>query len=107
MRQQVMFSIKKEEDDICSRKHGGAETSVEADKTVRKEKDREQVYGLIYHAGRFGHTLDELCIMLNRAPNQLSGRLTELRMAGRIIISDEKRMTRNNCYARVYKTPNS
>lgn len=103
MRQQTMFSIKKEDDDICARKHGGAETSIEADKTVKKEKDREQVYGLIYHAGRFGHTLDELCIMLHRAPNQLSGRLTELRVAGRIVISDESRLTRTHCWARVYR----
>jgi len=107
MRQQTMFNIKEREKDICARKHGHAETSVEADKKVSKTKDRELIYGYIYHAGRFGHTLDELSIMLHRNPNSISGRLTELRMAGRILISDERRMTRTGCRARVYKTSNA
>ncbi len=97
-------SIKEPNDDICRNRHRGAETSVAADKKVQKTKDRELIYGYIFHAGRFGHTLDELSILLHRNPNALSGRLTELRMAGRIIISDERRMTRAGCMARVYKT---
>lgn len=105
MRQTAMFSIKKKEPDICRRKHGGADTSIQADKAVQKTRDRELVYGYIRHAGRFGHTLDELCILLDRLPNQISGRVTELRIAGRIVISEERRVTRTNSYARVYKTP--
>ena len=98
-------SIKLQElNDICAGRHGLADTSVEANKKVQKTKDQELVYGYIYHAGRFGHTLDELSIMLQRNPNALSGRLTELCRAGKIIISDERRVTRTGCRARVYKT---
>lgn len=94
------------EKDICASRHGWSETSIEADQKVAKTKDRELIYGYIDHAGRFGHTLDELSIMLHRNPNSISGRLTELRIAGRIIISDERRVTRTGCRARVYKTSN-
>lgn len=93
------YSIK---DDVCRNRHGGAETSIRANKNVRKSKDRELIYGYIKMAGRFGHTCDELAIMLNRTPNAISGRLTELRIAGRIIISDERRLTRTHSHARVY-----
>lgn len=104
MRQLSMLSIKKQELDICARKHGGAETSVEADKAVRKEKDRELIYGYIAAAKSYGHTLDELSILLDRPPNAISGRLTELRVAGRIVISDLTRKTRTGSKARVYIT---
>lgn len=101
MNQESQLSIK--EPDICTSRHRGADTSIQADKKVRKTKDQELVYGYIYHAGRFGHTLDELSIMLHRNPNALSGRLTELRIKGRIYISDERRLTRSGVSARVYK----
>lgn len=104
MRQQTMFNIKERDKDICARKHGNAETSVEADRKVEKTKDRALIYAYIKAAGMFGHTLDELSIMLHRNPNSISGRLTELRMAGKIVISDERRVTRTGCRARVYKT---
>lgn len=104
MRQLSAFSIKKQEPDICARKHQGAETSVEADKAVRKERDRELIYGYIKTARHFGHTLDELSVILDRPPNAISGRLTELRLAGRIVISDVTRKTRAGVSARVYIT---
>lgn len=100
MNQEAQPCIK--EPDICASRHGGAGTSILADKKVQKTKDRELVYGYIYHAGRFGHTLDELSIMLHRNPNALSGRLTELRMRGKIKISNQRRLTRAGCSARVY-----
>ncbi len=102
MNQDLQSSIK--EPDVCANRHGGADTSILADTKVQKTKDRELVYGYIYHAGRFGHTLDELSIMLHRNPNAISGRLTELRIKGRIYISDERRLTRSGASARVYKT---
>lgn len=89
--------------DICASRHQGADTSVEANKKVQKTKDQELIYGYIYHAGRFGHTLDELSIMLHRNPNALSGRLTELVRAGKIVVSEERRLTRTGSHARVYK----
>lgn len=99
-------SIKlKELNDVCAGKHGLADTSVEANRKVQKTKDQELIYGYIYHAGRFGHTLDELSIMLLRPPNALSGRLTELVRAGKIVVSEERRTTRTGSRARVYKIP--
>lgn len=89
-------------EDICARKHGGAETSIEANKRVLKERDRELIYGYIKAAGSFGHTLDELCVLLQRTPNQISGRITELRVKGRILTSDRTRPTRAGVQARVY-----
>lgn len=91
-------------EDICYNRHGGAETSIEANKRVRKERDRELIYGYIKSAGSFGHTLDELCVLLQRTPNQISGRLTELRVKGRILTSDRTRPTRAGVQARVYIT---
>lgn len=104
MQQTSMFSIKKREADICRRKHGGAETSVDADKHVQKTRDRELIYDYIRAAGQYGYTLDELSVMLDRPPNRISGRVTELRVAGRIVTSDQTRLTRSGCKARVYVT---
>ncbi len=104
MEQQSFIPIK--EKDICRRKHGGTETSVEADKVVKKLRDRSLILGYIKKAGAYGHTLDELSILLDRPPNALSGRLTELRLNGDITISDLRRSTRTGCKARVYVAVN-
>lgn len=102
MRQCSMFSIKKQEPGICAGQHGVDETSVEANKTVRKERDRELIYGYIKAARHYGHTLDELSILLDRPPNAISGRLTELQSQGKIVHTGRKRQTRSGCVARVY-----
>ena len=104
MKQLSILDVNKPEPDICKRKHGGAETSMAADKAVEKERDRELVYGYIQRAGAYGHTLDELSVLLDRPPNRISGRLTELRVKGRILTSDKTRPTRTGCMARVYIT---
>lgn len=98
-------SIKKQGNDICSNRHGGADTSVEANPVVRKERDRELVYGYIKSAKHYGHTLDEISVLLDRPPNAISGRLTELKVLGKIIHSGRKRLTRSGCMARVYTIP--
>lgn len=105
MDQSSMPSIKKQEPDICRNRHGGVETSVEADKTVKKQQDRELIYGYIQAARHYGHTLDELSVLLNRPPNSISGRLTELKVQGKIVYTGRKRQTRSGCLARVYTIP--
>ena len=97
--------IKEKNCDICLRKHGGAETSVEANKAVRKERDRELIYGHIQAARHYGHTLDELSVLQDRPPNAISGRLTELQAQGKIVHTGRKRQTRSGCSARVYTIP--
>lgn len=95
----------KNELDVCARKHGGAETSVAADKKVKKEADRQLIYDYIVASKHYGHTLDELSILLHRPPNSISGRLTELSYQRKIIYSGRKRRTRSGCLARVYVIP--
>lgn len=64
-------------DDICENRHGGAETSVEANKKSDKSKDRQRILQLLIDH-KEGLTLFDLCDRMHRLPNQISGRLTEL-----------------------------
>jgi hypothetical protein len=89
--------------DVCNRKHGGDPESVAAHRAsaVHAEADRLTILELI--AGRIhGLTLDEACIAMNREPNQLSGRMTELKQKGAIIANGMKRPTRTGCLAKAY-----
>jgi len=104
MVQRTLFPLNPVELDICRRKHGGAETSVVADKRVQKEADRTLVLGIIRQLGAHGITLDEMAVRLNRDPNRLSGRFTELRKKGLIRANGETRPTRTQSPARVYVT---
>jgi hypothetical protein len=90
------------EPDICRNRHGGVTTSMLADRHVRKIHDRRMVLGFITAAGQWGHTLDEVSVLTDRAPNRLSGRITELLRHGQIAISDRVRQTRTGSLARVY-----
>lgn len=82
--------ILRERGDICANRHKGAETSVQANKVVRKEIDAEKVYNAIKQAGNA--TLKEVCVVLGKTPNQISGRFTFLVKAGRIeVIKGEAR----------------
>lgn len=106
MDQSSMPSIKKQEPDICRNRHGGVDTSVEADKTVKKQLDRAAIYWYIKAARHYGHTLDELSVLMDRPPNAISGRLTELKVQGKIVYTGRKRRTRSGCLALVYVTLN-
>ena len=88
--------------DLCFNKHGGAETSMLAHARVQKSRDRALVYGYVKVSGSFGMTLDELSIVLDRPPNCLSGRFSELKRSGEIVASEKKRKTRTQSWARVY-----
>ena len=102
---QLSFSnikLSQPERDICARKHGGVDTSVAADKRVQKERDRNLVLGHIKAARDFGITLDEMCILLHRKPNEISGRFSELRMLEQITPTVRRRPTRTGATARVW-----
>ena len=90
------------DEDLCFTRHGGAETSVLAHARVDKQRDRQLVYGYIKAAGLYGMTLDEVSIMLDRAPNRLSGRVSELKYAGEITPLATRRKTRTGSWACVY-----
>jgi hypothetical protein len=71
--------------DVCARRHGGNANSSAANRMVCKKQDRETVFGLVELAQN-GLTLKEACLFLRRSPNQISGRFTELKEAGRIVV---------------------
>ena len=102
MHQQTLFRVQAVETDICRNRHQGTATSILADKRVAKANDRRLVLGYIHEAGMYGHTLDEIAVLLNRGVNCLSGRLTELRKRGQILITEQTRPTRTGSQARVY-----
>ena len=78
--------------DICENRHGGNENSATANPKVCKAQDREAVFALVerYHNGS-GITLKEACTIMQRLPNQISGRFSELRAAGRIRVSGRRK----------------
>ena len=102
VRQRSLFPHRKRDPDVCQRKHGGADTSIMADQLVNKARDRELIYGIVRAAGAYGQTLDEVSVLLDRPCNRISGRFTELRVAGRLTMSDRMRPTRTGAKARVY-----
>lgn len=86
--------------DVCANRHGGAETSVEANKRTSKEADRLLILACITSRPR---TLDEVSEIFNRPPNALSGRFSELAASGEIEKTGEMRKTRSGCNAAVWR----
>ncbi len=104
MQQPTLFSMQSviREPDICRNRHRRSDTSMLADATVNKERDREQVFGLIKDAKHYGHTTDEISVLLDRPCNCVSGRMSELKRAGRIVGNGVRRPTRMGRLANVY-----
>ncbi len=84
MNQPEMFT-----DDICANRHKQADTSVEANKTVKKARDREAVFTTLSVLKR--GTLKDIAKVMCRTINEISGRLTELHKDGRIQITKDRR----------------
>jgi len=89
------------EPDVCARKHGGDAESRAAHRAGDKRADRQQVLDFI-RARLGGATLDEVCVGLDREPNQISGRITELKRDGHLSWTGGRRTTRSGCSAKVY-----
>lgn len=104
MTQESLFSMQSvtKEPDICINRHRRSDTSMLADKRVKKSRDRELVFGYIKEAGPYGHTLDEISVLLDRPCNCISGRFSELKKAGRILATELTRKTRTGSWAHVY-----
>jgi hypothetical protein len=90
--------------DPCARKHGGDRESAEAFRSVNRETQRELIYDtlMILSDRLSGATLDEIAAYLDLAPNQISGRITELHLASRIAWNGQRRLTRTGCPAKVW-----
>lgn len=76
--------------DICERKHGGNIRSVEARARTNVTGRRKQVYDFIVSCGDVGATSHEISKALNLAMHVISGRLSELKLIGRVIAIGER-----------------
>ena len=88
--------------DVCARKHGGNEQSKAAFRTIKDGLNMTQriIFSVISRSTD-GLTVDDICVMRGMTPNAISGRITELRIMGKI----EKRgtrKTRSGCSAAVW-----
>jgi predicted HTH transcriptional regulator len=70
--------------DICERKSARSATSFDAHEKIKgsKEKKREQILAWAQGFGDF--TLRDVCAAFDVQPNQISGRLSELKRLGRL-----------------------
>jgi len=66
--------------DVCAGRHHGNANSASANMRAEPHKhgDRQRIYELIRDS-EDGMTLKELCSAMKRLPNEVSGRLTELK----------------------------
>ena len=88
--------------DVCARKHGGNEQSVSAfDYVMNTLTDRQARILLEIKARPAGATLDELAIHFRTNPNAISGRITDLKIKGRIERRGTRK-TRSGCSAAVW-----
>jgi hypothetical protein len=79
--------------DVCENKHGGsAESEAAFEKVVRdKQQMYERIITLVTARGDYGVTVHEVAGAFGKTPNCVSGRLTELRMLGRLKKNGERR----------------
>ena len=92
--------------DLCTSRHRGAETSVEAFKTTpsgTRELQRERVLRFIEDRGAQGATCEEVSIALSIPYTATSPRITELQCLGLIEFKKDKRPTTHGKSARVYR----
>ena len=90
--------------DPCAQRHAGAETSIQAHDRVLPHKRAvyEQILAAVRAQGADGMTVHEVAQALETLPNKISGRLTELRMLGRLVYALDgtgARVRRGGAYA--------
>ena len=84
-----LFSV-----DVCERKHGGADTSIEAFQNSLPARQRDSIRVLeVFRSDVFrnGATLKDVCECLEKEKNEVSGRISELLKMNKIIPTGEKR----------------
>lgn len=110
--------------DVCENRHGGNDASAEAFRRIGRNisEVHRWILGLVRQSDRFGVTLEDIVDAANEAirkgqtrsgrtepvtPNDLSGRLTELKAAGLIFPSiwetHRKNRSGNRCTVYVLK----
>lgn len=77
--------------DICAARHRHSPESVDANAGVEKIRDQATVLYLVRAAGPRGRTSKEIAREMGRGLNCISGRLTELKVSGAVVRTDERR----------------
>lgn len=107
------------EPDICRRRHGGNQASEAAARGgyASRARQREWIYQLVRATGQVGMTTDEVAAAINALPaekranparvihpNDISGRMSELKAAGRLVRNERepRRPTRSGAMAEVW-----
>ena len=90
--------------DITANRHKGNLQSTAAFNAIkdRLTVQQERVFRCIKDGGERGRTNEDICGVLGLTPNQVSPRLTELHVAGRIT-KIGTRLTKSKCSAGVWK----
>ena len=72
--------------DVCANRHRGNANSVAAHNRIAGKLPEMQriVFDVIDASGAIGVSLSEICAALERPPNAISGRITELKKSGLI-----------------------
>ncbi len=73
--------------DVCEKKHGGNPESRAAFVNLKDRLTLEQeiVFDFIKSCGEHGATTDEIAVHFDGNPNDYSGRVSELKIKGRIV----------------------
>ena len=89
--------------DICENRHKGNAESNAAFKVVKAGLTLKQsvVLKFIAQCGEIGATTDEVAAHFNSMPNEISGRMSELKRDGKIRADGRRRLTRGGCMAAV------
>ncbi len=89
--------------DICLNRHKGNEQSTAAFHVIKDKISHEQTKILVLIAGYpNGITVDEIAERYQKTPNQVSGRVSELKRMGKIYKSGIRK-TRSGCSAAILK----
>jgi hypothetical protein len=91
--------------DICINRHKGDRESLLAYRHGDKDRDREAVCNHVLSQRGYGATLDETCVALGKEPNQISGRISELKKVSRLVATGATRLTRKGTPAKIYVGP--
>ncbi len=89
--------------DITARRHKGNEQSTAAFNVIKDKISNEQLKILVLISGYpDGITVDEIAVRYQKTPNQVSGRVSELKRMGKIYKSGTRK-TRSGCSAAILK----
>lgn len=91
--------------DICSNRHGGADTSEIANRMASPEaraRQRSEILECIVKEGNRGMTSEEVEVRLGRPHQSVSARISELAVMGSIWYGNTRRLTARGRPARVY-----